>query len=347
MDEAAALEAGRVYEAQRAVYQEFGDAVRSLVAQLCRDEKISTDTITCRIKETASLVQKLQRQDRYSSLEDLTDKVGIRIVTRYLNDVDRVSEILCSEFKLLEDVRHGGESVEVFGYSSRHLILKISDTRSHLREWRQFADVVMEIQVRSILQHAWASISHGLDYKSSTDVPKEARRQLFRVAALLETGDELFDTFRGQVDSVKSSYRGDVERDNWRGLPVDSDSIRAAINNFPLIELQSAAEAQGWSRAAAEIDADIFLSRLTVVSAACGINTLGEIAEIADRAVRDRDWLRRLRSNLDQIYANPLDIITLRTLSENPNPVAAEAVKDTPMREEVVERALTEHPSIT
>jgi ppGpp synthetase/RelA/SpoT-type nucleotidyltranferase len=344
MDEAAALEAGRVYETQRTSYQEFGDAIRSLVSQLCHDEDIVTDSVTCRIKKTASLIEKLQREERYLSLDDLTDKVGIRVVTRYLKDVDRVCEVLSSEFRLLEDVTHGSESVESFGYASRHLILRISDSRKHLREWKRFADVVVEVQVRSILQHAWASISHGLDYKSSADVPKDVRRRLFRVAALLETGDELFDAFREQVDSLKDSYRGDVARDDWRQLPVDFESMRAATGEFHLDALRQAAIQQGWSPGNPDNMHDRLLSRVTAVSEASGVKTLGEIYDIADRAEHDQDWLRRVGKPIEKIRpaANPLDIVTLRILSENPSQVAAQSLDIFP---QLVDAALNQRPS--
>jgi hypothetical protein len=109
-----------------------------------------------------------------------------------------------------------------------------------------FARFHAEIQVRSILQHSWASISHGLDYKTDEAVPEEVRRQLFRVAALLETGDELFDDFRARVEALKSTYRADVSRDDWRELPLNLDSLIAAVERLPLAEVEKAAAAANW-----------------------------------------------------------------------------------------------------
>lgn len=189
---------------------------------------------------------KFRRHESYSSLEDVTDKVGVRVVTRYSSDVDHVCAVLTSEFDVLEDVDHRVASVETFGYSSRHLVLILGPTRKGLPEWRQYGDLRAEVQVRSILQHAWASISHGLDYKSDKEVPSEVRRKLFRVAALLETGDDLFDSFRNDVTSLRASYAVTVQRNEWPTLPLNLDALSAAGVPLKLAELSAAAAEAGW-----------------------------------------------------------------------------------------------------
>ena len=64
--------------------------------------------------------------------------------------------------------------------------------RMVLRENKAFEGLKCEIQIRSVLQHAWAEIEHDLGYKSELTIPKEVRRSFSRLAGLLELGDKEF-----------------------------------------------------------------------------------------------------------------------------------------------------------
>ena len=107
--------------------------------------------------------------------------------------------------------------------------------------------------MRTVLQHGWALISHRLDYKTESEVPKEVRRRLFRVAALLETSDELFADFGRAVDDIRATYARVVHEireapvevvEERRGaeLPLDIESLRAAWDTLPLDVIDQAAD---------------------------------------------------------------------------------------------------------
>src|SRR5262249_35558160 len=149
-------------------------------------------TVESRTKELDSLEKKLRRKPDYETLSMIPDLAGIRIVVRYLSDIPKVTELVTGEFELLEISPHMYTSPEVFGYSSHHVVIRLKDPRCHLREWRAWEGLLCEVQVRTILQHAWASISHSLDYRHEEDMPAPVRRDLFKVAALLESGDDIF-----------------------------------------------------------------------------------------------------------------------------------------------------------
>jgi len=70
-----------------------------------------------------------------------------------------------------------------------------------------------------VLQHAWASISHALQYKQEQDVPTVSRRKLFRLSALLELADEEFLSLRKeQTEVTLSSSRKIKTRKLKQGL---------------------------------------------------------------------------------------------------------------------------------
>jgi hypothetical protein len=120
--------------------------------------------------------------------------------------------------------------------------------------------------------------------------------------------------------------------------------MRAATGEFRLDALREAAIQQGWVPGNPDNMNDMFLSRVTAVSEASGVKTLGEIYDIADRAEHDQDWLRRLGGWHEHIRAaaNPLDIITLRILSENPSQLAAQSLD---IYHQLVASALEQRPS--
>ena len=121
--------------------------------------------------------------------------MGIRIIVYYLEDLNKISEIIEKEFNV--DYGNSINKLETldpdrFGYRSIHYVVGISITRSSETEWRPYTNFKAEIQIRTVLQHAWAEIDHKLIYKQNREVPKDLRRKLSRLIALLELADEQF-----------------------------------------------------------------------------------------------------------------------------------------------------------
>jgi putative GTP pyrophosphokinase len=296
------------YQASRSRYVAAANALRALVEQLV-DPAVAIDHVTARAKEIVSVEQKLARREDYEDISALTDLVGVRIVARYASDVGAICALLIREFDVQEDVIHGLENPEAFGYSSRHLVCRLREPRSLLPEWANFSDLVFEVQVRSILQHAWASISHGLDYKTGAEIPAPVRRQLFRVAALLETGDELFDEFRVAVSGVRQEYAEGVAARNWQNLSVDLDSLLAAEEEMPFTLLAKSAVEAGWRKRIKPVSADLNqenLGRLAQVGPRAGFRTLGALADYMKLLASDKTLLRAIAKAVPEGDAGPV-----------------------------------------
>ncbi len=77
--------------------------------------------------------------------------------------------MLVDEFEIIEKSNKGATLLqeERFGYQSIHYLVKLKGERARLAEYRNLKDGVVEIQIRTILQHAWAEIEHDIQYKSS------------------------------------------------------------------------------------------------------------------------------------------------------------------------------------
>ena len=112
---------------------------------------------------------------KYSEpLGQITDLAGARVITFLLDAVDQVNEIIEKEFEIVEKSTRSGlmEEGEKLGYQSVHFLVKFSDARCDLPEYARFKDLVTEIQVRTILQHAWAEIEHDIQYKAVEAIPR-------------------------------------------------------------------------------------------------------------------------------------------------------------------------------
>lgn len=133
--------------------------------------------IESRVKEPESFVGKLNRKPHSyrRPLEDMPDILGLRIITYYEEDIQAVAEVLRREFEIDEDqsdVKGALLAPDRFGYLSVHYVVALKENRAGLVEWQSFVDRKAEIQIRTVLQHAWAAIDHKLRYKREQDVPQ-------------------------------------------------------------------------------------------------------------------------------------------------------------------------------
>jgi ppGpp synthetase/RelA/SpoT-type nucleotidyltranferase len=166
---------GDLYQRERPTFDEYARELGPLLTKLLESARIPFSQVDVRAKEVDSFVAKVRREgDRYSApLQQVTDLAGARIVVLYSSDVARVGELIDAEFDVdWENSQQWHAAVEPdrFGYASDHYIVRSGRARASLREWRSYAGLRAEVQVRTVLQHAWAAISHSLAYKSELEV---------------------------------------------------------------------------------------------------------------------------------------------------------------------------------
>ena len=75
--------------------------VFELISQTLKQQGIELNSIEHRIKTVESLAGKLERKgEKYHQLSDITDLIGLRIVTFYTDDVDKVAAIISQLFDI-------------------------------------------------------------------------------------------------------------------------------------------------------------------------------------------------------------------------------------------------------
>lgn len=325
MDAESVLDLSDEYAAHRHRYVDFAGRLRDLVSEILRVASISGAVIEARAKTVESLEQKLSAQAGYRLLEDVADLCGVRIILVHLGDIVQVAELLRSELDVVEEVLHGASRTDAFGYQSLHLVMRLKEPRSTLPEWSGCADLVAEIQIRTVLQHAWAVISHQFDYKSERAVPEQVRRRLFRVAALVETGDEILDGFRRHVGELREEYAALAGTEGWSQLPVNRDSLRACWSRFDWGQIAEMAASAGLAVDLDPVPADPTTgsAELADIASRCGIDTLGELAEFCSDSLPDMTEVLGRFSNLADRFGHaplgiPSDVIVFGLALRNP-----------------------------
>lgn len=140
-------------------------------------------------------MDKVERKQLRKPFEEIQDIVGLRVVCLFLSDIARIGEAIRDSFKVLsEDNKVEGHEAASFGYMSVHFVATMKKEYAGPR-YNQIIGLPFEIQVRTIAMHAWATISHYLDYKSETDVPKQLRRDFYALSGLFYVADTHFEMF--------------------------------------------------------------------------------------------------------------------------------------------------------
>lgn len=165
-----------------------------------------------RVKEVNSLIEKafLRGKDYKNPYDDITDKIGIRYVVLLENEVDEICDIVesKSDWKFSKDKDYEverKEKPELFEYKSMHYIV---------RSLRDFdfngitikKDTACEIQIRTLLQHAYAELSHDQIYKNKSKIDGEVRRMISRSMALIEATDGFFMEASKMINSNNKKY---------------------------------------------------------------------------------------------------------------------------------------------
>lgn len=228
------------YDQQRKKYERFAREVEHQLRCILEEEGIVCNAITSRVKERDSLTQKIDvKSDKYKSLSEVTDIAGIRIITYYDSDVERAAKIVEREFYVdKENSINKREALgpEKFGYCSVHYVVSMNEDRLKLPENRGYAGIKCEIQIRTVLQHAWAEIEHDLGYKSEIDIPKDIRRSFSRLAGLLEVADKEFQEIRDFLETYRAKVEAEISEKSDYGTPdceLDAVVLEAVLKTKP------------------------------------------------------------------------------------------------------------------
>ena len=202
----------------------------------------SVPTYKSRVKSFSSYYRKLLRTlpkdvATTTDLPVITDIIGIRIICAFLEDLRLVERILQTEFSVYEVERKGADrTFREFGYESTHILLAIPPELK--KDLKLPKDLIFEIQVRTILQDAWAEVEHELVYKSEFspfDLP--LKRKLASINASLSLADIIFQEIRDYQNKLNREL--DKRRGDFYGKADLASDLVGSENIAPRLEESS------------------------------------------------------------------------------------------------------------
>ncbi len=212
-------------------YEILGSVVQEMIETRLKNADIEISSISHRVKTEDSLRRKLVLKDgKYDSLSDITDILGVRIITMYSDEVDRVAELLESVFDI--DWENSVDKrktlgVREFGYQSLHYICSLPDNKN-------FPEKMMgkrfEIQIRTELQHIWSEINHDIGYKSAFTLPTSCMRSFSKLASLIEIADEIACNLRNEITEYVETVRKKIALNMADDVEINDVSIQEYVN---------------------------------------------------------------------------------------------------------------------
>lgn len=192
------------YEKNYALYEIELRRLNKILKRLFQDNKVNV-SIKSRIKSFESYFKKLLRlyNENGGGQIALTDIIGIRIICPFLEERDIVLKLLTGEFHVTEiETKAAKHSFNEFGYDSTHLLADLPAGTPAVN--MPFTGKVFEIQVRTILQEAWAEVEHELIYKANFSLLNTPiRRKLASLNASLALSDIIFQEIRDYQKEIQ------------------------------------------------------------------------------------------------------------------------------------------------
>ena len=183
--------------------EKLSDDAYDLLSHTLRDQGIYVTAIERRIKTEKSLARKLAlKGTKYKRIDDITDLVGLRVITVYTDEVDKVAVIVKNIFDIdwQESVdKRKLHDLNSFGYNSLHY----NDT----------------------------------GYKGDVKIPREYLRQFNRLAGMMELLDDEFSRLRFVLTDYRRHTLALVKSGHLDDVPLSPDSLHNYLDLKPFDRL--------------------------------------------------------------------------------------------------------------
>ena len=229
------------YHEKMPFYEKMKSIVTERLGACLEENKIVVAGLESRIKTEKSLTGKLElKGSKYQTLGDITDILGVRIITYYSDEVDVISALVEKLFDIDWDNsvdKRKMLEIDRFGYMSLHYVCRIPERMYQDPAMPQLNQIRFELQMRSTLQHVWANMYHDMGYKSDVEIPAEYQRNMSRLAGMLELVDEQFSRIRKEINDYRRNVQALVASGDFDEVPLNGDTFRSFLELKPFQRL--------------------------------------------------------------------------------------------------------------
>ena len=228
------------YAQKRELYDVFSWEIKNILTEAIESRGLKINDIQCRAKSEKSFGKKAMTpseqnpdEPKYKNpLSDITDLAGVRVITFFPKTVSEVCQLIQEEFEVIERVDHTASAAreDCLGYLSVHYLVRPVANRNRLPEYRKFAGLTAEIQVRTVLQHAWAEIEHDIRYKSPSTIPRAISRRFMALAGLLEIADREFEAIQTEDAALRANARTLISEGKLSEVELTPDALRSYLD---------------------------------------------------------------------------------------------------------------------
>lgn len=188
-------------------YEELGKLVSSFIKSTITECEILPE-ISYRTKELLSIVKKIKKKllEKEYSYSHLNDKLGVRIICTFSDDMKIIDEYLQKYFEIKKVERKQEElDFNKLDYISNHYDAVIKLSTKGFAKCSHLENLVFEIQVRTLNQHAWSNTAHSLSYKQEADISPTLKRKIYRLLSLYEIADDEFSAVNKALIEAEGS----------------------------------------------------------------------------------------------------------------------------------------------
>ena len=254
-------------------YRQYAETLRQVLDQAAK-QLAPLAVVQTRPKTIPSFAEKSQRKwpEHQDPVNQFTDLCGGRAITFTQLEVKALCDFIVGHFEIdwenSVDVSQRLKPAE-FGYRSVHYIVRFKPGVFPTQDVNvTVPDVVYglkaEVQVRTLLEHAWAGFSHDRVYKSAFVVPQKWQRELAGVAAMLEQADEAFSRVEQGLQRYAASYGDYMTEEQMRAEMELLENVLACAPDNPELahRIGKLAMTLGdWSKAVAVLEAHVGSNR--------------------------------------------------------------------------------------
>lgn len=188
------------YKEQRPIYKDFCESISLILKVLLSESPIKKYHITFREKDPDSLAKKIKDNHEIKEIEEFKDLAGCRVAFYIESDIEIFKKYIFSAFNIIDEKPHyPGIDKNNIGYHATHMLVSLKEDRANLPEYSRFKGLKCEIQLTTILYHAWSEVEHDITYKIPEDIAEKFPQQ--------------YEAIKGRFEDVMKTYIQPAQHD--------------------------------------------------------------------------------------------------------------------------------------